>query len=157
MSLAVNQLQTIARIIYFQRGEFLKNFKWTDELSVNIDEIDSQHKEFIKLTNELSDAIIAGKEEDIIEETLSTLIGYANMHFASEERLMKIHGYPDLAMHKKEHSELKETILKLNHRFNTGQLAHAATIAVFLEGWITNHLQTIDKEYSSFLNSKGVF
>ena len=135
----------------------MKNFEWTDELSVNIDEIDSQHKKFIKLTNELSDAINAGKEKDILEETLSTLIEYANMHFASEERLMKTHGYPDLEIHKKEHDELKETILKINHRFNAGQLAHAATISAFLEGWISNHLETTDKKYSSFLNSKGVF
>ena len=69
---------------------------------------------------------------------------------------MKTHGYPDLEIHKKEHDELKETISKINHRFNAGQLAHAATIAVFLEDWITNHLKTTDKKCGHFLNSKGV-
>jgi hemerythrin-like metal-binding protein len=131
-------------------------FQWTDELSVNIEEIDSQHKEFINLTNELSGAIKIGRGFDILEETLSKLIEYAEMHFATEERLMNVHGYPGLASHKKEHGELQKHLLELNRRFNTDKLILAETVLYFLEDWVVSHVKTTDMECSSFLNSKGV-
>ena len=134
----------------------MEHFQWTDELSVNIDEIDSQHKEFINLTNKLSGAINLGKGFDILEETLSELIEYAAVHFATEERLMKVHGYPDLAEHEKEHEELKEHIMTLYSRFNKDQLILAETVAYFLEDWILNHIKRTDMKYSPFLNNKGV-
>jgi len=135
---------------------FMKYFQWTDELSVNIEEIDRQHKEFINLTNELSGAIKIGKGFDILEETLSKLIEYAEMHFATEERLMKVHGYPGLASHKEEHGEIKKHLLEINRRFNTGKLVLAETVLYFLEEWVVYHVKTTDMECSSFLNSKGV-
>ena len=134
----------------------MKYFQWTDELSVNIEEIDSQHKEFITLTNELSGAIKIGRGFDILEETLSKLIEYAEMHFATEERLMKVHGYPGLASHKKEHDELKKHLLEINRRFNTDKLILADTVLYFLEDWAENHVKTTDMECSLFLNNKGV-
>ena len=134
----------------------MEHFQWTDELSVNIEEIDSQHKEFINLTNELSEAIKIGRGFEILEETLSTLIEYAEMHFATEERLMKVHGYPGLASHKNEHGELKKHLLEINRRFNTDKLILADTVLYFLEDWAVNHVKKTDTECSSFLNSKGV-
>ncbi len=134
----------------------MKYFQWTDELSVNIEEIDSQHKEFINLTNELSEGIKIGKGFDILEETLSKLIEYAEMHFATEERLMKVHGYPGLASHKNEHGELKKHLLEINRRFNTDKLILADTVLYFLDDWAENHVKKTDMEYSSFLNSKGL-
>jgi hemerythrin len=134
----------------------MKYFQWTDELSVNIEEIDSQHKEFITLTNELSGAIKIGRGFDILEETLSKLIEYAEMHFATEVRLMKVHGYPGLASHKKEHDELKKHLLEINRRFNTDKLILADTVLYFLEDWAENHVKKTDMKCSLFLNNKGV-
>jgi hemerythrin len=135
----------------------MKYFQWTDELSVNIEEIDSQHKEFINLTNELSGAIKTGRGFDILQETLFKLIEYAEVHFATENRLMKAHGYPGLASHKKEHDELKIHLLEINRRFNTDRLILADTVLYFLEDWTANHVKTTDMECGSFLNNKGVF
>ena len=78
------------------------------------------------------------------------------MHFATEERLMKVHGYPGLANHKKEHDELKKHLLEINRRFNTDQLILAETVLYFLEDWADNHVKKTDMECGPFLNSKGV-
>jgi len=131
-------------------------FEWTNELTVNIEEIDSQHKEFIHLINELYISIKTGKSSEVPGNILSRVVEYATIHFATEERLMKIHGYPELANHKKEHQELKENLLELNRRFNDGQSVSAGSVAVFLKDWLTNHIRMTDMKYGSFLKIKGM-
>ena len=134
----------------------MKYFQWTEELSVNIEEIDNQHQQLVSLMNNLSVAIHMGKGDNVLGEILTKLSEYATIHFATEERLMKIHGYPDLANHKKEHHALKNHVLELNSRLNAGQLLPAVTVSNFLKDWIVNHFQQTDMKFGPFLNDKGV-
>ena len=134
----------------------MKYFQWTDALRVNIEEIDLQHQELIKIVNDLAMAIKIGKGDDILNEILAQLKEYAIIHFATEERLLKGHGYPDLENHKKEHSEFKDYVLKLNGEFCTEKSFHPEHVANYLKNWITNHIQGTDRQYSSFLTNKGV-
>jgi len=131
-------------------------FEWTDELTVNIEEIDSQHKEFISLINDLYISITTGKSSEVLGDILSRLIEYATIHFATEERLMKIHGYSELADHKKEHRELKDNLLELNRRFNRGQSVPTGSVAIFLKNWLKKHIRMTDMKYGSFIKSKGM-
>ncbi len=132
-----------------------KFFKWTNELTVNIEEIDSQHKEFINLIDELYLSIKTGKSGEVLGNILSRLVEYATIHFATEERLMKIHGYSELADHRKEHQELKKNLLELNRRFNDGQPVSDGSVAIFLKDWLQKHIRMTDMKYASYLNSKG--
>ena len=52
----------------------MEYFQWTDELSVNIEEIDHQHKEFINLTNQLSAAIKVGIGYEIFTEYWNRIV-----------------------------------------------------------------------------------
>ena len=74
----------------------MEYLQWTDKLSVNIEEIDSQHQDLITLINDVFKAVEIGKGDDILGEALSELIEFTKIHFATEVRLMKIHDYPDL-------------------------------------------------------------
>ncbi len=58
---------------------------WTDELSVDIGEIDEQHKKLINMINDLSYAMSKGKGRDVIEAILVGLRDYTVEHFAHEE------------------------------------------------------------------------
>lgn len=133
-----------------------KYFEWTDDLSVNIEEIDDQHKEFINIANGLYISIVTGKGNDALGGILSKLVEYATIHFATEERLMKIHGYSGLAVHSREHQELRKQLLKLHDRFNEGKPVPADSVANFLTDWLAKHIRMTDMQFGSFLNSKGV-
>ena len=133
----------------------MKYLQWTDKLSVNIEEIDSQHQDLITLVNDVFSAMEIGKGDDIIGEALTELSEFTKIHFATEVRLMKIHGYPDLTSHEKEHDELKNHVFELNRRFNDGQ-SLTSTVENFLKYELINHFQTTDMKFGSFLNSKGV-
>ena len=134
----------------------MEYLQWTDKLSVNIEEIDSQHKDLIALVNDVFMAVEIGKGDDILGEALGELLEFTQIHFATEVRLMKIYGYPDLASHEKEHDGLKNHVFELNRRFNTGQSIQIATVENFLMDELINHFQKVDMKFGSFLNSKGV-
>jgi hemerythrin len=101
-------------------------------------------------------AVEIGKGDDILGEALSELIEFTKIHFATEVRLMKIHDYPDLASHEKEHDELKNHVFELNRRFNDGQSILTTTVENFLTGELLNHFQKTDMKFGSFINSTGM-
>ena len=131
-------------------------FRWTEALSVHIDEIDNQHKEFISIINDLHEAIKTGTSDDVLGRILSKLNEYAIIHFVTEERLMKKYGYHDLVNHKKEHNVFKKHISDLNKKSLSNQPVSAGTVVKFIKNWLTKHIKMSDMKYASFLKDKNV-
>jgi hemerythrin-like metal-binding protein len=53
---------------------------------------------------------------------LNSLVSYTRAHFASEERIMQQSGYPDIAVHKKEHEALAEKVVEFQRDFDAGRV-----------------------------------
>ncbi|MEK6737452.1 MAG: bacteriohemerythrin, partial [Planctomycetota bacterium] len=68
---------------------------WNNGLSVNIKEIDVQHKKLIELINQLHGAMGEGKGKEVSGKILSDLIYYTVSHFTYEEKLFKQYGYSE--------------------------------------------------------------
>jgi hemerythrin len=131
-------------------------FNWSDEYSVNIKEIDEQHKVLISLINELHDKMRVGKAKEILAEILEKLIHYTNYHFKYEENLFTSHGYPDSSIHKTVHIGLVHQVKEIKSNFDSGKVVLSMDVMNFLKGWLGNHILGTDKKYSSYLTSKGV-
>ncbi|MBF0565357.1 MAG: bacteriohemerythrin [Nitrospirae bacterium] len=129
---------------------------WTDNLSVHIKEIDTQHQKLVKLINDLFDAVTAKKGKDVLTKVLNELVDYTRYHFTAEEKLMATHNYPDLAKHKPEHEELTRKVLDFQKQFNEGKAMIDLLLMNFLKDWLVKHILGTDKKYSSYLNGKGV-
>lgn len=131
-------------------------FVWSDKYSVNIKEIDEQHKKLVDMLNELHDAMKSGKGKEIVGKTLTELIKYAGTHFANEERLMTAHGYPEYNAHKAEHTKFTLKVSELQKSFQQGAPVLTVEVLNFLKDWLQTHILGIDKKYGPFLNSKGI-
>jgi len=129
---------------------------WTDEYSVNIREIDNQHRGLFALLNKLFDAKGSNQEREILAGILSELVEYTETHFATEERHMKLYDYPDLASHIKEHEAFIQKVADFQQRFEDGKAGLDISILNFLLSWLKNHIQGSDKAFGPFLNEKGV-
>jgi hemerythrin len=129
---------------------------WSNSLSVDIKELDDQHKKLIELINQLNDAMKVGKGKDVIGKVLGSLIVYTKSHFATEERLMQTHSYPSYIIHKKAHDDLTKQALDLQKKFEAGNLAITIEVMGFLKDWLSKHIMNTDKQYSPFLKGKGV-
>ncbi|MBI4849351.1 MAG: bacteriohemerythrin [Nitrospirae bacterium] len=129
---------------------------WNEEYSVNIKEIDAQHKKLIELINNLFDKMRIGRGKDVIGIILNELVNYTVYHFITEEKLLQEHRYPEYMQHKKLHSDLTKQVKELKDKFDHGDIIVTARTMNFLNRWLIDHIMGEDKKYSPFLNSKGV-
>ena len=130
-------------------------FTWNEKYSVNIREIDDQHKKLIGMVGQLHDAMRQGKGKQVLEEVLRNLIQYCRTHFATEERLMKANGYPGYETHKAKHDSLTNKVAEIYRQYQDGKVTISLEVMTFLENWVDKHIMGADKQYGPFLNSKG--
>ncbi len=129
---------------------------WNETYSVKIKKFDDQHRKLIDLINQLHDAMLVGKGKDVMADVLNSLVDYTRTHFAAEETLMKLHGYPDYEQHKKEHNALVMQVLDVQKQLREGTTPITQAIMFFLKEWLQQHIQGNDKKYGPFLSGKGV-
>lgn len=129
---------------------------WSSNLSVNVAEMDRQHRKLVDLINELFDAMSSGKGKDVIGKILDGLTEYTKTHFASEERMMQRHNYPELSMQQSEHTKLTRQVMDLQEKNKGGKVSITLETMNFLKDWLQNHILQNDKKYGPYLNSRGV-
>ncbi len=129
---------------------------WTDALSVDVKEIDTQHQRLFDLMNKLHEAMKIGKGKDVLGGILGDLVQYTVVHFSNEEAYLKKYDYPEYAQHKKIHDDLTQKAKALKASFEQGKQTVSIEVLTFLTDWLNNHILKTDKRYSSFLNGKGL-
>lgn len=130
--------------------------EWSDELSVGIHRLDSQHRVLIRLINSAYHASQNGEKPEELQELIEAMFDYVRVHFAEEEDLFDEHGYPESHEHQGEHQRFKLTAQEFYLQFRAGEQGVAAQIFDYLKTWLVEHIQVSDKKYSAFLISKGV-
>jgi len=128
---------------------------WSDALSVNDPEIDSQHQQLIGMINDLHEAMREGKTQSIMGNLFNRLIEYTAKHFSYEEKRMKDCGYPNLVEHKAKHADLVKQVIALQGKFHSGSQHINMKVMNFLKEWITNHIQKGDKKYAPYLQNNS--
>ena len=129
--------------------------RWTDALSVNINEIDQQHKQLIIMVNELNEAMRKRKAKDVLGEIIDGLINYAATHFATEEKYFDKYDYPATETHKKEHAGFVEKVIEFKLGFDEGRILLSLDVMNFLQEWLLNHIQVSDKKYCFYFAETG--
>ncbi|MBF0431040.1 MAG: hemerythrin family protein [Fibrobacteria bacterium] len=128
---------------------------WNTNLSVQIVSIDEQHKELMRIMNELNDAMGQGKANDVLGNLLDELILYTVFHFSKEEGLFDKYGYPEAVAHKELHKLLVEKVKRFQKEFLEGASDLSEDLMMFLKEWLLNHIVGNDKKYTPFLKAKG--
>jgi len=129
---------------------------WSDEFSVNIKEIDNQHRQMFEMVNQLQRAMKEGKGANVLNDILQRLIDYTDYHFSTEERLMEAYSYPGFIHHKAEHAKLIRQVQEFQRQYRQNPTGLAVQLLNFLKSWITDHILQTDKQYSRYLNNQGV-
>jgi len=133
----------------------MSTFEWKDEYSVGYIAIDSQHRRLFELADKLHAAMAAGKAKDVLSRTLSDLINYTQAHFATEERLMQQHEYPDYPAHKQAHDKLTSQVVQFQKEFEAGRTTVSIQLIQFLKNWLVHHIGHTDKKIATYLAEKA--
>lgn len=131
-------------------------FKWSDDLSVNIKEIDRQHKMLVDSINELWRAMKDGEAREVIGGILEGLVDYTKVHFTYEEDLMKKHNYPGLAHQLNAHKNFVQKVSDFEEKHKQGKFMLSIEVMNYLKEWLQKHILVTDKKYTSYFNEKGV-
>jgi hemerythrin len=129
---------------------------WNDSLSVNVAEMDQQHKKLVALINELNDAMSVGKGKDVLEKIVNDLATYITVHFRAEEKYFAQFRYPDTFNHRIEHVAFAKKVADFKDGFEAGRLPLSVEVMKFLSDWLRKHIMGTDRKYSQFFNENGL-
>lgn len=130
--------------------------EWKDEYSVDIEEIDLQHKKIIELINILYEAMNEHKTKDVLEEIIMELTKYTVSHFAVEEQYFEKFGYVNAGSHKLAHKGFVDKVSNFKVDFNSGKSMLSMEILSFLKAWLIEHIVKIDREYTQCFKENGL-
>ena len=129
----------------------MRKVEWKESYSVGIPLFDEQHKYLVDLLNELIESNNNQVDRKKLFAICNKLIGYAEEHFQSEEKIMSKYNYPKFKEHQKEHAQLIEDVFVMYQEFCTGGNTSMFDLIDFLKDWILEHILGSDMEYKPFL------
>ena len=130
---------------------------WSDALSVNIKEIDDQHKKLVSMVNHLHAAMLKGEGRIVVGPILAELTAYTVYHFKAEEGYMEKYSYPSLQTHRLEHQRFVKRVGDFETAYNEGKIALSNEVMHFLSDWLKDHIMGTDKKFGPYFNSKGLY
>ncbi|MFP3040395.1 bacteriohemerythrin [Treponema primitia] len=127
--------------------------EWDDRYSVGIPLIDDQHKELIRLTNELYKGCLTGDEaaQVYFMSAVKGTVDYVKYHFSAEEKLLENAKYPEIADHKKQHESFIKQILGDVQSYQGGKKFVPNVFVRYLRDWILSHIAVMDKKYAAYI------
>ncbi|MDH5601599.1 MAG: bacteriohemerythrin [Gammaproteobacteria bacterium] len=130
----------------------MKDLIWGKVLSVEIDEIDEDHRKLIDIFNILNHALADGESQEYLKAVIDELINCTSWHFSHEERLMLKYGYTDIEQHKEIHRELVQAAKELQDKILMADNTISEDDLMFLERWLTGHILTDDMKLGEYLS-----
>jgi hemerythrin len=129
------------------------NVEWQESFSVGVEEIDRQHKLLFDKYNAFFTAYSEGRSDEEVIRLLSFLEEYVAVHFADEERLQRLIGFPDFQKHLNQHRELTRKVAELKERFqNQGPDPGLITsTGLLMTGWLIEHISVMDRAIGRFM------
>lgn len=129
---------------------------WDASFSVNVREIDDQHRKLFDIFNRLLSGM-GTQDRDFIGGAIGEMVDYSKYHFSTEERYMELFRYPQYAKHKKEYDDSIAKVEDFVKKWNEKKATLSLDVMFFLENWIRDPTQGADKELGPFLNQNHLF
>ena len=125
---------------------------WSPTFSVGVNLIDNQHKELLKLTNDLYSHSSSDPESEqaYFKKVIKGAVDYVKVHFSTEEQIMTKTRFPGYAEHKREHDSFILTVLEQVRIFEESKKMPLLNFTNFLKDWVLTHIAISDKQYFEY-------
>jgi hemerythrin-like metal-binding protein len=130
---------------------------WEEDYSVNVKEIDEQHKHLFVIINQLVDVINDVPREGTILPIVNEIIAYKAAHFGTEDKYFHQFNFEGTLEHEKVHQGFGQKIKELQAANEGDVIALAFDLVDFLEDWLIGHLMNMDKKYIKCFNEHGLY
>jgi len=116
--------------------------------------IDAEHDLQMQLLDSLSQAIQRGGDLSPMKYILEQFIEFSDMHFLSEQLVMRLHGYPGYEPHLEEHTRLMKKVREIRANLMKGDNEPSLVLVQELKDWLMTHIATEDVAFGAFLKKK---
>jgi hemerythrin-like metal-binding protein len=116
--------------------------------------VDAEHDLQMQLLDSLSQAIQRGGELSPTKYILEQFIEFSDMHFLSEQLVMRLHGYPGYEPHLEEHTRLMKKVREIRANLLKGESQPSLLLVEELRTWLIEHIATEDVAFGTFLKTK---
>ncbi|MGA7981719.1 MAG: hemerythrin domain-containing protein [Chromatiaceae bacterium] len=148
------------------RGTMSALLVWRDSWLLGIDELDADHREMVRLLNDLCDGAgpdpgatppaidgdsTSGGSRPSLEDRLTGAVAHLRAHFEREERFLATIGYPGIEEHRREHSLQMAEFVDLQRVVAAVEADHLGEEAAEgIKRWFFNHVIAEDLRFADF-------
>lgn len=126
----------------------MQSFIWGEQFVTGFDVVDEQHKNLVKLVNKLGSQVSknAFSKKELLR-TLQELTDYTQVHFSSEEKLMREYGVDQrhIKKHIQEHVYFVEEVSRFIDRIDLEQAEETNMLLEYLIHWLAFHILGTDQ------------
>jgi hemerythrin len=125
------------------------------EITSGIASMEREHLAQLGLLNDLKTAVRSGAGDSVVYALLHELVEHTNLHFLSEQLLMRLNAYEAYESHFLEHERLLGEVQNLRLSLVTGTDTDKQRLIEALRGWLLVHIQTADKTLAEYLSRRA--
>lgn len=125
------------------------------EVTSGIASMEREHLSQLGLLNDLKTAVRSGADDSVVYALLHELVEHTNLHFLSEQLLMRLHAYEAYESHFLEHERLLGEVQNLRVGLVTGTDTDKHRLIEALRSWLLVHIQTADKTLAEYLSRRA--
>lgn len=128
---------------------------WKDSYGLGVEQIDRQHKELFRMTEELIGAVNRGATKADYEKALGFLQDYVVEHFRDEEAYFAAQHYQGLAAHQAEHRAFTATVADYGRQLKENGFDEKTLkdLAGTVTAWLIYHV--VDTDQKSVAGTTG--
>ena len=123
-------------------------------LKIGESTIDAEHDLQMQLLDSLSQSVAKGGDFSPTHHILEQFIEFSDMHFVSEQLIMRLHSYPAYEAHLEEHTRLMKKVREIRDSIVRGENVSSLQLILELRDWLLNHISTEDAAFGDFLSKR---
>ena len=126
---------------------------WDKHLELGIPFIDRQHKNLVRVINNLSLACLHSPEtaNHHFMNTAFDAVDSIHHHYRTDEKLMLLLEYQGYAQHRKEHDRFIEAVFSHSENSDGSRRIIPIQFVNFLKDWILSHITVKDQEFINYI------
>ena len=116
--------------------------------------MEREHQVQLGLILGLEQGLALGKGHDQLLDIVYQLVDYTNVHFMSEQLLMRLYAYPEIGAHEATHDRLMEQARRVVTDFASGELSIISTDLLLFKQGLLDHMRTDDHAFHLHLGAQ---
>lgn len=125
-----------------------------DNIHLGADALDNEHQGQIDLLLAVEAELRGAADRDQLDLLLDRLIEFTNIHFMSEQVIMRQQAYPGLPAHEAEHDRLMDEMRDFQRRLDGAERPLVADDLAALRDWVLLHIRSKDKAFAQYLKQQ---